>query len=366
MAWLDDNLVKHKKLYIFIALLLTFVILFLSVYFTDYYYDDFGYMNSFVTQQKITSIGEILPSVVVHYFTWGGRAVTVYILQLLLLCGRETIALFVSLVYLLIAILCSKLCDKNRKINLISLLFFISLFYFFNPEWYETVLWTSGMTVYLIPTLLMILYIYLFTGKRNRPWYYGIIMIIVGFLTGWSVENVAPATFCAMTFYEFLAYKKTKKFEVSNILGLLAILLGGALLILAPGNFVRLNDYSTHSLGYSLILRCWEQILRNFKDGFVPIAFLYISVILTRKLSKLSLSLIILGHLATFAMFATELFPLRAFQPIVFVFLTATCMNFANSEVYDKYKNKLNLIVIYAFVGFILSNVYYIAFQLMH
>lgn len=366
MAKIGEFINKNNKSLFFVAFLLSFMIIYLSVYLTDFYYDDFVYMTNLATQEKLESFNEILPSVITHYFTWGGRAITVYILQFLMLCGREIIALFVAVIYNTIAVICSKICSKDRKINFISFVFFAALFYYFNPEWYETVLWASGMTVYLIPTLFMIVFIYLFTGKRNRPWYYSFIMIIVGFLTGWSVENVAPATFCAMTFYEFLVYKKTKKFEVSNILGLVAILFGGALLILAPGNFVRLNDYSTHSLGYSLILRCWEQILRNFKDGFVPIAFLYISVILTRKLSKLSLSLIILGHLATFAMFATELFPLRAFQPIVFVFLTATCMNFANSEVYDKYKNKLNLIVIYAFVGFILSNVYYIAFQLMH
>ena len=366
MERLANNLEKHRKIFIFCALVISFIILFFAVYTTDFYYDDFAYMNNLVTQQKITSIQEILPSVVEHYFTWGGRAITVYILQLLLFCGRGTIACFVALVYLTIAILCSKLCDKDRKINLISLLFFVSLFYFFNPDWYETVLWTSGMTVYLIPTLFMVVFVYLFTSKRNRPWYYIIAMLLSGFLCGWSVEHVAPATFCAMAFYEFVTYKKAHKIEVSNIVGLVALLIGGALLILAPGNFVRLNDYSTHPLWYSIILRIWEQILRNFKDGFVPIAFLYISVILTRKVSKLSLSLIILGHLATFAMFATELFPLRAFQPIVFIFLTATCMNFANSDIYDKYQNKLNLIVFYGYAGFILSNLYYIAYQFIH
>ena len=228
------------------------------------------------TDDRVTSVLDILISQYRHYFSWGGRTPPHVLAQILLLSGKAVSAFatalcFVLLIYLLIA------CAKGRFVNPIKLesaavLLSFSLLYLCLRNFGEVIFMLVTSCNYLFTTTFVLLflmpYIKAFNNdaKDNRqsigskqsvssPLKFALnsLYFICAIIIGWCNENTGFAL-CSMTFLYLLYMYKHKKLSGFMIAGFIGLCIGFLILVLSPGNASRMQmmestgrfDYYSH------------------------------------------------------------------------------------------------------------------------
>ena len=192
------------------------------------------------------------------YMQWSGRFATMFfttIIDKLDLFGHQLlpIILIISLIissYLLINSIINVFHYKLSK----SIIFCISLVIVFftlitTPNLYQSFYWRSGSITYTLPIILFnLLLVILIDSLKNRiTWWNFLLCSILSFITmGFSETNTAMQLVLMMLcLICLIIYKRFTKEQKINInlwyVALLSSLLGFTLLLLAPGNRVRMN-----------------------------------------------------------------------------------------------------------------------------
>ena len=94
-------MLKHRK--IILLNLFWFIVIAILSYRMPMYNDDYLHSTSFATGEDITGIGMIIPSVAEYYNIWGGRALSMFLIQLMLLLPRWVYALCNGLIFIAVA-----------------------------------------------------------------------------------------------------------------------------------------------------------------------------------------------------------------------------------------------------------------------
>ena len=181
---------KNKKIINVIMLIALFFVIFLSIYATPLYDDDLVYINKWRSNVPIQNLFDIYEFQIAHYFNWGGRTIAHTILQILLLCPKFLSALLNTIMLFSLGYLINKLMSK--QINMLIYLFTISLLYYLNPTFKESVMWLTGSANYLYTTTIIIIsmipLIKLYKNEKVRlPYLY----LLIVFLAGWCNENMS-------------------------------------------------------------------------------------------------------------------------------------------------------------------------------
>lgn len=183
-----------------------------------------------------------------RYFNWTGRVSSIVLTFLVFSDNLYLLLLKLFLVPLML-ISCNNILKKilDLKINFFSINFIVIFicFWFIYPAINETIIWTSGSITYFFPLFFSIIYLGLFTEKKtsfNKNIFFYFFSLLSSFLAGSSHLQVFVGCFIVSSFFIFHFYKSQKqRFNQLKIFYLLFIT-GGAVLILAPGNYVRLTD----------------------------------------------------------------------------------------------------------------------------
>lgn len=231
--------------------------------------DDLWYSTNLVTTKAVSSVGDIVESQIWHYFNWGGRSISHSILQLTLWSG-ETIAdiLNVIVTFLLAFIICKLAGGKGLLMMFLGLSAFPALI----PGWEAALFWQSGTANYLYISVFVFLYLYLLfrylRGEKLSLWL-KILSIPLGFIAGWSNENVGPAVFILAVMIILIHHAETKKVDIWILLSNIACLAGSVLLLIAPGNSVR-GAYAEQGYGivWRIFLRCYAECRGLFESLF--------------------------------------------------------------------------------------------------
>lgn len=227
--------------------------------------DDYDYSLIWGTTQHVASFSEVIQSMWNHYLTHGGRMVTVFGLDLFLWLGKvwfdiANAAIFTGMSVLLYfhAIRDVKFGKEPGLLALAAFLMWLCL-----PHFGEVAVWKSGSTVYLwsgICAALFLLPYNLFLAGRLR-WGHGmaILMLLLGVLAGWSVENLS-VTVVALTGLISLYAWKRGKLSLWIPAGTVGAFLGFVGLLAAPGNYVR---YGEQSGGKGILIHIGNQFAGN-------------------------------------------------------------------------------------------------------
>ncbi|MBP1763036.1 MAG: hypothetical protein H6Q65_94 [Firmicutes bacterium] len=208
--------------------------------------DDYGYALIWGTLDHFNSWGDVFQSLYNHYMTHGGRMVAYLVLDGSLYLGKQWYNPFMAFCYTALMVL--MYWHSQRKISLRFnpyILLVIILFAWLGfPHFAEVNLWMAGATGYLFTAVLILAFLlpYHFAllqkpvWSDNMPAVVG--MFLGGILAGWTIENTAVSMTLATAGFTLYFYKKKslQKWMVSGLLGAIA---GTALLVLAPGNYVR-------------------------------------------------------------------------------------------------------------------------------
>ncbi len=282
--------------------------------------DDLWYSTNLATNEPLASLSDVFQSQVWHFNNWGGRVVTHGLLQLTLMCGELFCDLLNTVLSLLLA---GIICLVARKRSVLSFFLSFALVFSLNANIKMSMAWQSGSANYLYATTWILLFVWVFLRQVNNPStaplpFVHIWIPFLGLITGWSNENMGPASFLlAVMAIIYLKKWAKEKIPVWMYTGTAFCLLGSAFVILSPGNFVRVSNIEETGLLQTI----YERILSMLSAGT---DFLFPSVILLSlvlliytlcfkcKLQPAHLMLLIYAVLSYGAMVLSPHYPDRA------------------------------------------------------
>ena len=281
--------------------------------------DDFWYATNLATGNPLATAWDVIQSQVWHYMNWGGRSITHGLLQFTLMGGE----LFADILNILMTVtlswlLCVLAGAKNWRSFCTAFILLISL----NGDVKLSMFWQSGSANYLYSTGWILLFVLIDMRQVKDPdakplkgvcaW-----IIPLALISGWSNENMGPASFCLslIVIGYFAAFLK-KKVPVWMWLGSAFSLLGSILVVVAPGNFVRSAFVEEAPLWKIVYERCLTMLSAGTEVLFPTVLFLLIFLGLYLKagnpLQPFQIMLLTMAVLAFGAMILSPTFPERA------------------------------------------------------
>ena len=298
---------------------------------TPFMRDDLWYATNLVTGEKISSLSDIVESMIWHYFNWGGRIVNHALLQAILATGELGADLFNIIATALLGLV---IIHTAKTRNPLMFLLSEALIVAFNASLFFSMLWESGSVNYLYSTSWILLYVLVilkemdFEGekvsKAKKAEYFWIIPLAL--IAGWSTENMGPTCFVlTVGVIIFLAVKK-KKIPFYLYEGAFMTLVGSALLILAPGNFVR-NQFVEKATLMSIIRGRIDSFLLSGCGFLLPsflfaIILLVIQIYIIKEIKPRDIALFAFAVIAQGAMILSPAYPQRASFGIMCVLIT--------------------------------------------
>ena len=334
------------------------VLLFVGIYFMNRYYpiyiDDWSYFFMLGEDgRRVGSISDIFISQYNHYFEWGGRSVVHFVAQYLLYIGKGWSDMLNSVAYILFVITLYLIAKGQQTRDNIFLFVLINVFlWFFIPSLGENIFWKTGSANYLWGGLLVFSFLYPYcryyygkTSKNNTTTL--ISMFFFGLLAGWTNENIFIASLFFVVGISVLYRYQKKLIPRWAISGLIGLVIGGVVMLSAPGNFAR-NEVAIAEMGASeespILFYFYRltSIAKNFVEfAFWPSIIYLISFLVylwkgreENKKSILLLSLLFFATsiVATIVMAAAPIFPHRVWFGIISFMLVATMILYVNLD----------------------------------
>ena len=246
--------------------LLIFALMFALNYFMPLHRDDYDYSMIWHTGVHITTFPDVIDSLLHHYYEHGGRMVTFFFLDTLLLAGKVPFDAANAFVFLLLVVLLAMHARRSTSFWQAPGLFAAAfvLAWLCIPHFAEVTIWKCGATVYLWSAVLGLLSLLPYNiglrelgeGHRLRRTWAVLPMFLLGILGGWSIENLAVTVVmvtCGTSLYAWRHYAFLPPWMAAGALGALTGLVG---LVAAPGNYVR---YDEQGAGKGILLHFGNQ-----------------------------------------------------------------------------------------------------------
>ena len=336
---------KNKKITAVIILITLVVSISVLVYVlnkqTSMCRDDYSYSYTFAVKEnkfRITNFSQIIESQINHYKVMNGRAVNHTIAQTFLMFDKSVFNYANTVAFVMLLFLMVYHAKPRGKSHVALLLFggFLCL-WFFTPSFGKSYLWLTGACNYLWGILIILLYLLPLRRALNGPCGTNITTRIVlapiyfafGIIAGWTNENTSAALIVISILMIAAIAKKQKHFPWWTLTGFTGNICGFLLMILAPGQSVRLEANGGFG-GIDLWMKRFETISADmFKyHGILLIllaVFTLITIIRKRNFKALLITgIFFTGWLASvYSMILSPYFPLRAWSgPTILLTIT--------------------------------------------
>ena len=226
-----------------------------------------NFRNDVGDLQRVQSIGDVIVSQYSHWLTWGGRSVAHTLLQTFGMADKIFFDFANAFMYAALALIIYFLGTGKLSLNPKSCLLIPIFFalWFCLPEFYQTTLWETGSLNYLWMAVFQFAFLLPFVLKFwNKDFKFNSAFAIpLGLLAGWSNEAGA-SMILFITFWAIIYFWRQKKLERWMLAGFIAALIGFAFMMLAPGNFSRMESDTED-------VTLLEMLADNFSEGFLPV-----------------------------------------------------------------------------------------------
>lgn len=231
---------------------ITFLVLFVCIFVLNLLVvptcDDLGYCinNGFM---------DILHREYIQYMTWTGRTVAHLIARTFLAMPKIVFdicntACFMYLMY----VICNHAQLDESKISAKMYAFATMLTFLTVPFFGQTCLWETGSCNYLFTTTIVFSFLLVYRKNKTQHKMFALWMFLFGIVAGWTNENTGGALILMLLLMFIASVVKKQKREVWMYTGFVGALLGFSMLVLAPGNKVRAQDFvNTNGFAYTAI-----------------------------------------------------------------------------------------------------------------
>lgn len=244
---------KYSKILTWISIIGMMIGMFLLNYFTPLYADDYNYLFSFATGERIKSLKDIFPSMLSHYYTMNGRIVLHALDQLFLLCGKSTFNVINTCAYLLLIVMIGYHgCGYWKKQNWDSLGLIFFLLWWCVPAFGHSFFWVTGASNYLYGILIILLFLIPYRKSWDnkvcretnivKETLRAVIMLILGMIAGATNENTSVAMVGMILLFLYYFKKRNIKWRFWMFFGLIGAGFGCIFMLIAPAQQNRLEN----------------------------------------------------------------------------------------------------------------------------
>lgn len=272
----------------------------------------------------------------IQYMTWTGRSVAHILARCFLALPKGIFDVCNALVFTRLVVLIhyhgAGRQLQPRILVLTALLIFLSA-----PVFGQTVLWETGSCNYLWTTTIILEFLYRWQAdgeagivRRAAP----LVMFLWGIVSGWTNENTGGALILMELFF-ILRFVHEKKSRLWMATGLAGSLLGFGLLLAAPGNQVRAQDFvdtrgTAYILTHDLIntLRVYDQVPGQLVLWILFVILMVVSTCSSRQ-KKTALAFALCGAAAVAAIVLSPvpvLYDRSMFGATVFLVAGIVCL----------------------------------------
>lgn len=382
----DNSTTRKQLIFMIITVFSSFLLIFVLNQLFPLYADDWEYTYIYGTENiKIENIADIFISQYNHYMHWGGRSVVHFIAQFILMFHFDFICIINSLAYVVFIYAIYRIANQGNKLSPLLFLLFTFFLWLFQPAFFAAVIWKTGSANYLWGTLIIVIFIYPYyslyrTRRAKNNISYTFLMFFGGIIAGWTNENMGVA----LIFYIIVSIGLFR-YEKINIpkwvyAGLIGAIIGCIIMLIAPGNYIRLEaikeiwaeeNISRYDAFQALLKSLW----RYFRRYMLPLLGIYaVLLFLHYKYAKdlEKKNLVIRGSLlfisssivATLAMLASPSFPERALFGIITFFLIACGIIYSNISWNNVYLKRIG-IILFIFIAGLYGYRYYRAYSVL-
>ena len=266
------------------AMIILFVLLFVLNCLAVPTQDDLGY-------QINSGLLDILHREYIQYMTWTGRTTAHLIARCFLAMPKIVFNVCNSLCFVHLCDLMTAHAVGKKENNSWQIFCLTALMIFlFAPLFGQTCLWETGSCNYLWTTMIVMQFLLNYRladagDARDHSW---LLMFLAGIPAGWTNENTGGALILMILFLMFIQYLQ-KSIRPWMVSGLAGSLLGFVMLLIAPGNKVRAQDFvSTNGKAYDL-MHDFYGMLTVFDSGQIWIWILLAAAVAFLLIQKNSL-----------------------------------------------------------------------------
>ena len=319
---------NQSKFIFFTILLLQTLLILVFTQFSPYICDDYSNLACYHTFNDIKS------NILNQYFNWGGSLIGNFFLGVFLILPKTFFNLFTAITYTGTVLLIYFHIIGKKETNNLLLLVICSLLWFIPTAWGQDFIWITGNAMYGTPTfftLLLLLPLRLKIKETSviKTVLLSALLFIAGVFVSWSTANtsVAVCVFCICILIERkLNSMKTTIPEIAEIIGLFV---GSIFMIAAPGNYVRMAEFSDSRPFIIKLASRFGNITINTIETFhvllpLLIAFVVYFIINKKYKDLFTPGVYFISFLAAFySMIMSPTFPSRAMlMGIVFFIIT--------------------------------------------
>ena len=314
----------------YFTIFLVFIAFFIAEYLTPFHSDDYSYGQMGLDFTRHYN----------HYMGWSGRLVADYASSLILLCHKHhaivsvIIALFALGTLYLTAALPNKLL--GTKFSSFKFLIIVALYWICNPNLGQITFWVVGACNYLVTNFFIVLFLYAFLSWRDSlNIVKTICLFILAVVAGCTNENTSVTIVYTFVALCLLMKWLEIKFDIKGAcICLVGLIIGTLALLLAPGNYARLNTFGDFK---SLPLK--EKIFNHLNNNFNFLKYFWQSYVLyllgtitllrkireSNNLQRLLFAFLFLSSafVAWAVMFASPYMPPRSYSGPFFFLLIA-------------------------------------------
>lgn len=379
---------KVQKYILFALVCIVFLLVFILNKLFPLYSDDYLYTFVYKSnpQIPINSFQSIIDSQIVHYMDWGGRSIVHGIAQILLWIGVGWGDILNSLAYIIYVLIIYKISNNKHTVNPLLFIVLAAMLWICLPVPTATILWITGSANYLWGTLIVLLFLYPYylyykSGKYGNSILKCVLFLIFGIIAGWTNENIFIAQVFFILFLFFLLRKSKFKIPGWAITGLIGVCIGGIIMLVAPGNFIR-SEVVNEALGLTdksfidnVLYRVGKAFYRYLIYilplvlAYVVILFLYVEKTNRDRINKgvirISILFFVSAHIAWVVMCASAIFPPRATFGIITFIVVAIGIIYGDMNLNKGVYKKVNLIVSMFLIGIFIT-LYIIEYRDIH
>ncbi|WP_320867556.1 DUF6056 family protein [Phascolarctobacterium sp.] len=345
---------KKTQLYLTLALLISLLVgFYLLNKHTTLIVDDYGYSFCWGKHGRVESIQDIILSQYNHYFGWGGRSVVHAIAMFFLMFDKSMFNVSNTLAIGLLSIVIYLHAVGKFKLYPGIIIIMSFSFFSFMPAFGQTFLWLTGACNYLWGPLILLSYLLLYRFQFNcdyniidKSWK-SFLVFIIGVMAGWTNENTSLALIAMISCFIFFAWYNSQRIYLWQILGLVAAVIGSLVLILAPGNQIRLlHEHATINVIRNIYVLTKLMIK---PDGFLyPLTILLLLYCYNDMKDRMQLLLVYgVGFIISVYAFAgAPYFGGRSFSGCIYLITIVICYLYTCIDFSFIKNKKLNTIVL--------------------
>lgn len=303
---------------------------------TPYSSDDYFYSYSFADGERITSLSQVIPSLLAHGVQMNGRYAPHFFVQVFTMLPQLSFDIINTGVYILLLLGMYTLVRGEKRYNILLMLILAGVTFIAVPDFGGSMLWLAGACNYLwcgaaCVWLLVPFAKQLIRGESAPKGWLVAVMALGGLWVGNCSENMSAVMVMILFFCAVSLWLQTRKIPWWMLIVTLSVFIGWLFLVLAPGDSQRIGNVL--SLNY---------YLQRFLDGpldyqrrfLMPLtlAWLYIFGLswykgVSKPLLTFSALLFIGAMVCNGIMFIANYYPLRTLLwPVLLLLIACTLL----------------------------------------